>query len=276
MKKVLRYYFLLLMMALPLCTFAGWPIGKYRTLVVPSFNYYTAKNTFDTDGKKVNGLAGSGFDSYALNLYIARGLTRRLDLIVTLPVVYQTARNAGISNSSTGATDLTAGLAYNLINSRYERFLSVQVSGIAPLYNNKNLASALGYGSYGTEGKLSYSGNFAKQFIRGAYFNTEVYYRRYFSQDGPNQYGVYLFFGYQLSKSNQITVDGVAMKSVSFNKQFNQNIASIKDFSLIKPSLSFGHRFNRRLSTFVGGFYTVAGRNTAIGYGTNVSAIIHL
>ncbi|MBD1394121.1 hypothetical protein [Mucilaginibacter glaciei] len=276
MKKTLRYNFLLVMMVLPLCTFAGWPIGKYRNLVVPSFNYYTAKNTFDTQGKKVNGVAGSGFDSYGFNIFFARGLSRRLDLIVSVPFVYQTNRSGGVTNNSSGATDLTAGLSYLILNNHYERFLSAQLSAIAPLYSNKNTSSALGYGSYGSEAKISFSGNIAKHFIKGAYFNTEIYYRRYFNQDGPNQYGAYVFFGYLLSKSNQVTLDAVAIKSVSDNKSFNQNITSIKDFSLIKPSLSFGHRFNRRLSMFVGGYYTVAGRNTAIGYGTNVSAIFHL
>jgi hypothetical protein len=276
MKQKLRYCSILIVLMIPLCTYAGWPVGKYRNLVVPSFNYYTAKNTFDTQGNKVTSAAGSGFQSYALNVYYARGLTRRLDLIVTLPYVYQTNKSAGITNSSNGFTDVTAGLSYNLINSRYERFVSVQLSGIAPLYSNKNTSSALGYGSYGSEAKVSFSGNFAKHFIKGAYFNTEIYYRRYFNQDGPNQYGAYLFFGYQLSKSNQISIDAVAIKSVSLNKSFNQNITSIKDFSLIKPSLNFGHRFSRRYSMFVGGYYTVAGSNTAIGYGSNVSGIFHL
>jgi len=89
MKQNLRYCFLLIVLTMPLCTYAGWPVGKYRNLVVPSFNYYTANNTFNAQGNKVKGAAGSGFQSYALNFYYARVLPAGLDLIVTLPYVYQ-------------------------------------------------------------------------------------------------------------------------------------------------------------------------------------------
>jgi hypothetical protein len=260
----------------PYKSFAGWPIGKYHDLFVPAFNYFKATDSWDANGKKIKGAPGTGFESYALNLFEGYGISRRLDFIASLPVVYQTSKYVGGSNRGYGPTDLNLGLSYNLVNSNYERFLSIQASAIVPLYNKNNLNTAVGYGSLGSELKFSYSGNIPKRILKGCYFNTEIYYRRYFAGDGPNQYGAFAFLGFMLSKSNQITVDVTAIKSVSANRDFNPNISSIKDFSLIKPSLNFGHRFTRRFSMFVGGYYTVAGRNTAIGYGTNVSGIFHL
>ncbi len=50
MKKVsVLTYFLVLLIALvtPFKTFAGWPIGKYRDLVIPSFSYYTQTDHLD-------------------------------------------------------------------------------------------------------------------------------------------------------------------------------------------------------------------------------------
>lgn len=275
MKKIILICFCCLLL-IPHKSFAGWPIGKYRDLFVPAFNYFKATDSWDANGKRIKGAPGTGFESFALNLFEGYGISRRLDFIASLPIVYQTSTFAGGSTKGYGPTDLTTGLSYVLLNSKYERFLSVQGSLITPLYNKNNPNSAIGFGSFGSELKLSYSGNIPKRVLKGCYFNTEIYYRRYFSGDGPNQYGAFVFLGFILSKSNQITIDATAIKSVSTNREFNNNISSIKDFSLIKPSVNFGHRFTRRFSMFVGGYYTVTGRNTAVGYGTNVSGIFHL
>jgi len=48
-----------------------WQIPQPGCSVI---NYYTANNTFNAQGNKVKGAAGSGFQSYALNFYYARGL----------------------------------------------------------------------------------------------------------------------------------------------------------------------------------------------------------
>jgi len=279
MKKNLPIYFYFLILAIffvPGKTYAGGPIGKFRNVFVPAFGYYSATDIWDVHGIKIKGMDGTGFQSYSLNLFNDYGISRRLDFFTTLPIVYQTSKYSNGKHEAYGPTDLQTGLSYVLINARSERYLTIQASAIIPLYNKSNPNTDIGFGSFGSEVKLSFSGNLGKQIIKGCYFNTEIYYRRYFNNDGPNQYGILAFLGFALSKSNQVTIDAVAIKSVSLNRSYNTNVSSIRDFSLIKPSLRFGHRFNRRFSLFAGGFYTVYGRNTGVGYGTTISGIFHL
>jgi hypothetical protein len=72
---------------MPYKSFAGWPIGKYHDLFVPAFNYFKATDSWDANGKKIKGAPGTGFESYALNLFEGYGISRRLDFIASLPVV---------------------------------------------------------------------------------------------------------------------------------------------------------------------------------------------
>ena len=179
--------------------YAGWPIGKYRNVVIPSFNYYTSKDTWDGNGHLIKGKPGAGFTSYSFGLYAGYGITRRLDVIVNVlaPMQHSSYRNAQdslIVQQSSGIGDLQAGLSYNLINFNYTSFLSVMASGIVPLYNNADKPVALGYGIGGAELKLMYSGSINGGFLKHCYFNVEGAFRRYFNTQGPNVviYGVSL------------------------------------------------------------------------------------
>lgn len=278
-----KTYFLLILFALTITASrvkAGWPIGKYRNIIVPGLGYYYATDNFDKDGHKVKAEPGNYFRSLSFNLYAGYGISRRTDFLVSLPVVYQTSmytNSFGSGNSKGyGAGDVQAGLSYNLVNMGYEKFLSVVVSGIAPLYNKSSTTGNIGYGEFGTDVKFTFSGNIPKRIIGGTYFNVEVGGRRYFGSDGPYQFSAYGLLGFSLSKRNQVTVDAVYMRSISSNKQFSTNVTNIKDFELVKPSVNFGHTFTRRFSLFVGGFYTVYGRNTAVGYGGSISTILKI
>ena len=280
MKKIYLFFLLIVCSIIPGRVQAGWPIGKYRNIFVPNIGFYYASDSWDKDGKKIKAEPGNYFQSYSMNLYAGYGLSRRMDLIASLPIVYQTShyQNQFSSGSSKGygAADLEVGLSYNLINMGYEKYFSVQVSGIAPLYDKNSATGNIGYGAFGTEVKFSLAGNFPKRIIKNTYFNAEVFARRYFGGDGPWQLTGYAMMGFNISRHDQITVDAVYIKSISANKQFNANLTSIKDYELAKPALNFGHSFSRRVSVFAGGFYTVYGRNTATGYGGSLSTILKL
>ncbi|WP_428328731.1 hypothetical protein [Mucilaginibacter sp.] len=261
----------------PSKTFAGFPIGKYRDIVVPTFSYYHQTDRFDNNGKIIKGLPGTGFTSYATNIYIGYGISRRLDFIATIPYLYQ-QNKLGANNTliNQGVGDLTVGLSYNLVNFNYIRFLSVQVSGIVPLYNNNNGLSALGLGSYGTEVKLMYCGNLPKSLFDKGYFNTEVAYRRYYTSQGPDQVSFTGTIGYPVTRHNQISLDVLLFKSFSSNKAFNNNIYAARNYAFFKPQLNFGHQFSRRFSMFAGGFYVPFGFNTGVGYGGSLLAVIKI
>jgi hypothetical protein len=168
---------------------AGWPIGKYRNVVIPSFNYYSSQDSWDASGNKITGKPGAGFTSYAAGLYVGYGISRRTDLIVNViaPQQHSAYRdNNGnlIQQSSQGVGDLQVGLAYNLVNFGYKSFLSVMGSGIIPLYDTLKTV-ALGYATYGAEVKLMYSGGIDNGILKHTYYNMEVGYRRYFDTQGP-------------------------------------------------------------------------------------------
>ncbi|TWJ04311.1 hypothetical protein JN11_00019 [Mucilaginibacter frigoritolerans] len=257
----------------PVKTFAGFPIGKYRDIVVPSFSYYTQTDRYDINGNIVKGQPGARFSSYSTSLFFGYGITRRLDFIVNVPFVYQ-VNNLGKGNTVTsqGLGDLVAGLSYNLVNFNYKQYLSVQASGVIPLYSSNNGTSSLGLGDYGSEIKLMYCGSL----LGKGYFNTELAYRRYFDLQGPNQFSYLLTMGYAVSKHNQISVDLYLFRSFSEDKAFNSNIYAERDYAFFKPQLNFGHQFTRRFSTFIGGYYVPYGINTGVGYGGSLIAVIKL
>ncbi|HVW97898.1 MAG TPA: hypothetical protein VHA56_18150 [Mucilaginibacter sp.] len=275
--KISFFCWLLLVLITPLRSFAGFPIGKYRFVVVPTFSYYHQKDRFDDKDNVIKGAPGTGFTSYASNLYVGYGLSRRLDLIVTVPYLYQQNTIApGNTLVDAGLGDMTLGFSYNLINSNYIRFFSIGVAGIAPLYKSENEISPLGLGSYGTEVKLMYSGALPKDVASKGYFNTEFGYRHYYSTQGPDQISLTASVGYPVTQHDQLSLDILLFRSFSSNKTFNSNIYAAHDFFFFKPQLNFGHQISRRLSVFAGGFFVPFGVNTGIGYGGSVLAVVKL
>jgi hypothetical protein len=277
-KTVLTRVCILLIAAviIPHQSFASWPIGKYRDIVIPSMFLYHQTDRFDNNGHRIKGDPGTGFTSYSANLYVGYGISRRLDIIASVPYVYTQNKFATGSVTNQGPGDLLMGLSYNLVNFNYIRYLSVQVSGIAPLYTGHNPTLDLGLGSYGSEVKLMYCGNLPKSIASKGYFNTEIAYRRYFDIQGPDQVSLSGTVGYPVSHHDQFSLELLFFRSFSSNKAFNPNINNARDYAFFKPSLNYGHQFTRRFSTFIGGYYTPFGQNTGVGYGGSVLAIIKI
>jgi len=259
---------------------AGWPIGKYRNVVIPSFNFYSSHDTWTSGGQLVKGKPGAGFTSYSAGLYVGYGISRRTDLIVNVIApsqhsAYVDGSGNLVKQTSSGVGDMQAGLSYNLFNFGYKSFLSVMGSAIIPLYDTTKTV-ALGYAAYGAELKLMYSGGIDNGFLKHTYYNMEVGYRRYFDTQGPNVLIYTAMLGLPLGKRNQIGLEIGGQYSTSTNKSFNPNLALNRDFAFTKASLDYGHTFTRRFSVFLVGFYTLTGRNTGLGYGGSVQTIFKL
>lgn len=281
MKKLRLSHLLCLLAAfvLPCRSFAGFPIGRYRDIVVPSFNFYTQTNHYDVFGNYVKGAPGARFSSYSAILFAGYGISRRLDLLVTVPYIYEN-NNLGTGNKTLvnqGAGDMVAGLSYNIANYNYVRYLSVQVSGVAPLYTvAANTSSPLGLGDYGAEVKLMFCGALPSFIADKGYFNTEVAYRRYFNFQGPDQVSWLGTVGYPIGWHNQLSLDIIVMRSFSSNTAFNINYNAERDYAYVKPQLNIGHTFSRRFTLFAGGFYVPYGINTGLGYGGSFTAVLKL
>jgi len=280
MKKTCLFILMLLSGGMVDRAFAGWPIGKYRNVVIPSFNFYQSHDTWNASGQKIKGQPGAGFTSYAMGLYVGYGLTRKLDLLVNVIAPNQNSAfvdSKGVLNkdSSTGVGDMQVGVSYNLFNFGYKSFLSIGGSAIIPLYDTTK-AVALGYGTYGAEFKVMYAGGIDNGFLKHTYYNLEAGYRRYFDTQGPNVLLLTASLGVPLGKRNQVGFEVSGQYSNSSNKSFNPNLAVNRDFGFAKGSIDLGHTFTRRFSVFVVGFYSLAGYNTGVGYGGSVQTIFKL
>ena len=261
--------------------FAAFQRGKYRNIVVPSFNYYTAKDVYNSSGKKVKPANNSSFSSYAFGLYFGYGVTRRLDLIVNVLAPNQQSQfttSAGTTyQQSFGFGDLQAGLSYALVNFGYKSYLSVQVTGIAPLYKHDDQQLDFGYGAFGSEVKLMYTGSINCNHLRGCYSNLEAGFRMYFAKPGPSVIVYSALFGVPLDKRNQVSFEVGGQNSSSYNKSFvSTNLSINRDFAFTKGAVNYGHTFNRRFSLFGGGFYTFMGRNAGVGYGGSLQAVLKI
>ena len=260
----------------PFKTFAGWPIGKHKVLVIPSFTYYSQKDRFDNNGNKIKGAPGTGYSSYSASLYFGYGLGRKLDLIASVPLLYQQNKYTSTNEyTNHGFGDMLVGVSYNLVDFNYLRFLSVQVSGLIPLYSNNTAGTSnLGLGDFGNEIKLMFCGSLPKSIASKGYFNTEIAYRRYYNAQGPDQISFLATIGYPVSKHNQMSLDILLFRSFSSDKNFNPNFFAERNYAFFKPSLNFGHQFTRSFSIFLGGYYVPIGLNTGVGYGGSVQSIL--
>jgi hypothetical protein len=279
MRRIYPVFLLIVLVCSVKSATAGFPIGKYRSLVIPSFNYYTSKDNWDSKGHKINGKPGTGFTSYSMGLYIGYGITRRLDVIANMSAPmqrssYRTAdKDSLVSQQSSGLGDMQIGLSYNLLNFNYGSYLSVVASGIIPLYNNSKKEVALGYGIGGAELKFTYTGNIGATFLKGCYYNLELGGKRYFDTQGPDVLFYTASLGFGLGKRNQLSFDVGGQNSYSTNKTFNPNLSVNRDYYFTKSDLSFGHIFTRRFYMFLSGFYTFQGRNAGLGYGGSVQTV---
>lgn len=272
MNKKYFLYVLLVMCCNTAKLYAGWPIGKYRHIIVPSLTYYTSKDYWDANGNKVISPTGNRFSSVSFGVSAGVGLSRRTDLYLSVPFSSQVNKSGTGQQTESGLGDATIGLSYNIAAFKYKRFLSVQGSVIAPLYAVAKTGLPLGYGTLGTEGKLMFSG----ALVKDSYFNVEAGYRRFFDDKGPNQivYSVSLGTSLDERKKNQITFDVGGLSSFSANKVLvSRNPNLVYDGYYVKATASFGHRFTNKVSVFASTFYTLTGRNAPLGTGGTVFMI---
>lgn len=92
MQKKLNY--IILLMACIFCSvqsaFADYPIGKKRTAITGTFNYFYSSKYFNDQGKLISNAPGDYFQASSYSLNISHGLSRRVDLSVTVPFAVQT------------------------------------------------------------------------------------------------------------------------------------------------------------------------------------------
>lgn len=250
---------------------SGFPMRKGKTLLAPYLSYFVANQYRDLTGQKYNYANGGKYSSFTMQLYLEYGITDHLDLVAKLPLNAAQFKDNAQRNSNTALSDVELGLKYNLLEFNQKKyFLSAQALAAIPLYS-KNGNPSTGYGQFGSELKLMFSGSNA-----AAYFNVEAGYRQYFGHAFGNvgQVNYIATSGLHLGKNNQLMGELNGVSSLRSN-QFNpENPASNTEFTFIKANISIGQRLTGDNWIFAGLFHDIFNRNSGIGQGITVTGII--
>lgn len=245
--------------------YAGFPVGKGRTVLSLAYNYYHSNSNFDINGHIQKSKHGDYFDSHYLSLYVAHGISRKLDIFAAIPYVYEASRNDSIYLSRGSFADCLLGFSLTKMNKSFNKFTSFKLAGIWPLYHGVK-PLAISYGATGVDFTINYTYTPKTMKTKG-YFMLEGSYRHYFTTEGPDQFLFDIGRSFTINHFNYIICDLSGTISSSINKSTIVNPVLSKDFSYLEAKLTIGRRMNRTLTLYLEGFYTPIGRNTGVGLG---------
>lgn len=274
MQKTNNYIFLLI--ACMLCSvnsaFADYPIGKKRTSITGTFNYFYSSKYFNDQGKLISNAPGDYFQASSYSLNISHGLGRRVDLSVTIPFASQTLVNGNNSETKSGITDINLGLSVHFPSIDYKRYFTIKGSIGIPGYQN-NQTPYLGYASK----SVMLGANYSFTPYKNGFAIIEFIYARFLdAQDGPNQYRAVITLGKMYNKHTSVTASLSHQVSQSVNTAFNPNLQLNKNFNAATLNLSIGRKINRMITPTLQAYYTLLGKNAGLGMGANIFVTVRL
>lgn len=256
--------------------FAGWPVGKGRTITSVTYDWFRSSKYFNGQGALTNiGGTNDYFTSSFISLSFTHGIKRRVDITASVPFLTQKSVLFGSIYQRSGLGDAQFGITFHKENFDYTKSLSVQVSGIAPLYSNTNQKILLGYESFGGMVDVNYS--VLPKFLKSGYLIFDAAYKQYFAEDGPSQFLYSIVISSSIDKFNQIVGSVSGVSSFSVNKQFsalNPNV--VKDYTSITATATYGRRLTRTFSIYLTGNLVVWGVNTGQGAGLGISGTLRI
>src|SRR3989339_165522 len=274
MQKTNNY--IILLIACLLCSvnsvFADYPIGKKRTAITGTFNYFYSSKYFNDQGKLISNNPGDYFQASSYSLNISHGLSRRVDMSVTIPFASQTLVNGNNSETKSGVTDITLGLSVHFPSVDYKRYFTIRGSVGIPGYQN-NQTPYLGYASK----SVMLGANYSFTPYKNGFAIVEFIYSRFLdAQDGPNQYRAVITMGKMYNKHTSVTASLSHQVSQSVNTAFNPNLQLNKNFNAATLNLSIGRKINRMITPTLQAYYTLLGKNAGLGMGANIFVTVRL
>ncbi len=245
--------------------FAGFPVGKGRSVLSLAYNFYYSNSNFDTKWSKYNDKPGDYFASNYISLYMAHGISRKLDIFAALPYVYEISKNDSVYLSRNDFVDCMIGFSYTLMNKTYNKYTSFKLAGMWPLYHGTK-PLAIGYSATGIDFTINHIYS-SKLMHNKGYYMFEGSYRRYFTEEGPDQFLFDITRSYTIRRFNYLLFSVNGTISSSTNKSTITNPVISKDFAYLETKVTYGRRVRRNLTLYLEGFYTPIGRNTGLGYG---------
>lgn len=268
--------YIILLMTCILCgvipAFADYPIGKKRTAITGTFNYFYSSKYFNDQGKLISNNPGDYFQASSYSLNISHGLSRRVDMSVTIPFASQTLVNGNNSETKSGVTDINLGLSVHFPSVDYKRYFTIRGSVGIPGYQN-NQTPYLGYASK----SVMLGANYSFTPYKNGFAIVEFIYSRFLdAQDGPNQYRAVITMGKMYNKHTSVTASLSHQVSQSVNTAFNPNLQLNKNFNAATFNLSVGRKLNRMITPTIQAYYTLLGKNAGLGMGANIFVTVRL
>ena len=274
MRNYLVICILMMMMLSTSTVRADYPIGKGRTAIIGTYNYYYSNKYFNDAGKIVNYAAGDNFQSHGMSINFAHGIGRNVDIILSVPFAIQNFTGSGIKSNNAGLTDINMGLSFHFPSVNYQKYFTIKVNGIIPAYSNQDSTKPfLGYASKGASIALNYS--FSP--FNDGFAIVEAAYTRFFDNvDGPNQYRINASLSKMLNQNTSLNFSFAHQISQSDNISFNPNFSVNKNFSGGTLSVGLSKRITRTITPAVSAFYTLYGKNLGLGVGANFTLIVRM
>jgi len=258
---------------------AGFPIGKGRWLLVPTFNHYVASSYWD-DNRTLHSFDKSGrFVSNYLGVYGGYGINRDLEFIFKVPFISNTYTDTTLIEPNSGIGDVNIGLCYYLSHYDYFRHLSLTGTLIIPFYSNQTDVykhTLLGYGAMGIEAKLGYAGTNQKV-LKKTFYDLEVGVRQYFATEGPTQLFTNLTFGVPIDESWKAcaTLRGVTSSSPYGNISSNFVASTVnREYDYLRFELAAGVKATRSTSIWLSVYTDILGKHIGKGSGYSIFAVI--
>ena len=271
-----KNHYIILLMTCIVCgvipAFADYPIGKKRTAITGTFNYFYSSKYFNDQGKLISNNPGDYFHASSYSLNISHGLGRRVDMSVTIPFASQTLVNGNNSETKSGVTDINLGLSVHFPSIDYKRYFTIRGSVGIPGYQN-NQTPYLGYASK----SVMLGANYSFTPYKNGFAIVEFIYSRFLdAQDGPNQYRAVITMGKMYNKHTSVTASLSHQVSQSVNTVFNPNLQLNKNFNAATLNLSIGRKINRMITPTLQAYYTLLGKNAGLGMGANIFVTVRL
>ncbi len=254
-------------------SFAGFPVGRGRFMLVPSYNLYTAKGYWNSS-RAYNAYGNNGrFSSNYFGLYGGIGINRNLDFVFNIPFVIQTYQETGKLSSNAGIGDLSLGLSFFLGHFNERTHLSVTTSLMLPGYQN-GITPFIGFQKPAVEIKFGVAGT-AEYSLRNPYFDIEAGVRHFFDEFGPTQLFTNITGGLPINDEFKLsgTIGGVS--SISPLAQFDiQNLSYNRQFDYIRITGSAGYTLSKTVSLWANLYTDVTGSSIGRGSGLSIFGVI--
>ncbi len=258
---------------------AGFPIGKGRWLLVPTFNHYVANSYWD-DNRSLHNFDNNGrFVSNYFGVYGGYGINRDWEFVFKVPFISNTYTSDVLIEPNSGIGDVNLGVCYYLSHYDYYRHLSLTGTLIVPFYSNDTATykhTLLGNGSMGIEAKLGYAGTNQK-FLKKTFYDLEVGIRQYFATEGPTQLFTNLTFGVPIDDSWKAaaTLRGVTSSSPYGNRNSNFAFSPLnREYDYLRFELAAGVKATRSTSIWLSVYTDIMGKHIGKGSGYSVFAVI--